>query len=86
MILILSFIPSPVTSYAAYVRFDFNMTPFAAAFTGLEKIITKPIAKNMVSTEIKLILSLIKHDPFRVGIAIIFIFLLYHCICANCIF
>ena len=75
-----------ISAYVVHVGFAFNMTPSAAAFTGLEKIITKPIAKNMVSTEIKLILSLIKHDPFRVGIAIIFTFLLYHCICANCIF
>ena len=75
-----------ISTYVVHVGFAFNMTSSTAAFTGLEKIITKPIAKNMVSTEIKLILSLIKHDPFRVGIAIIFIFLLYHCICANCIF
>ena len=65
---------------------DSNWTPFAVAFTGMEKIIAKPIARNIVNTEIKLFLFLIKHDPFRVGIAIIFIFLLYHCICANCIF
>jgi hypothetical protein len=62
-----------------YVRFAFNWTPFAVAFTGMEKIIAKPIARNMVSTEIKLILFLIKHDPFRVGIAIIFIVSLYMC-------
>ena len=75
-----------ISTYVVHVGFAFNMTPSAAAFTGLEKIITKPIARNIVNTEIKLFLFLIKHDPFRVGIAIIFTFLLYHCICANCIF
>ena len=49
-----------ISAYVVHVGFAFNMTPSAAAFTGLEKIITKPIARNIVNTEIKLFLFLIK--------------------------